>query len=45
MTTMTPPVSLREHVTPIAAETHVVAAHWLKHGLVLALASVVDARG
>jgi len=38
MTTMTPPVSLREHVTPIAAETHVVAAHWLKQGLVLALA-------
>ncbi|RYE29590.1 MAG: WD40 repeat domain-containing protein, partial [Hyphomicrobiales bacterium] len=38
MTTMTPPVSLREHVTPITAETHVVAAHWLKQGLVLALA-------
>ncbi|CAH1665070.1 WD40 repeat domain-containing protein [Hyphomicrobiales bacterium] len=38
MTTMTPPVSLREHVTPIAAETHVVAARWLKQGLALALA-------
>lgn len=35
---MTPPASLREHVTPIAAETHVVAARWLKQGLALALA-------
>ena len=38
MDTPSKPVSLREHVTAIAAEAHVVAAHWLKQGLVLALA-------
>ena len=31
-------VSLREHVVPIEAGTHVVAARWLKQGLALALA-------
>jgi hypothetical protein len=29
MNTTAQPVSLREHVSPIAAETHVVAARWL----------------
>lgn len=38
METLTKPVSLREHVAPIAAGEHVVAAHWLKQTLALALA-------
>ena len=33
-----PSVSLREHVVPIEAGAHVVAARWLKQGLVLGLA-------
>ncbi|MDR6869073.1 WD40 repeat protein [Bosea sp. BE125] len=38
MDTITKPVSLREHVVPVEAGAHVVAAHWLKSTLALALA-------
>lgn len=38
MDTIAKPVSLREHVTPVEAGAHVVAAHWLKSALALALA-------
>lgn len=38
METLTKPVSLREHVVPVEAGAHVVAAHWLKDTLLLALA-------
>ena len=38
MDTLTKPVSLREHVVPVEAGAHVVAAHWLKQTLALALA-------
>ncbi len=38
MTAPNPSVSLREHVVPIKAETHVVAVRWLKQALVLGLA-------
>lgn len=38
MTTLAKPVSLREHVSPIAAGAHVVGAAWLKETLALALA-------
>jgi len=38
MNTITKPVSLREHVVPVEAGAHVVAAHWLKTTLALALA-------
>lgn len=37
MTTLAKPVSLREHVSPIAAGAHVVGASWLKETLALAL--------
>jgi WD40 repeat protein len=37
MDTVTKPVSLREHVVPVAAGEHVVAVHWLKATLALAL--------
>lgn len=38
MDTISKPVSLREHVVPVEAGEHVVAAAWLKQTLVLALA-------
>jgi WD40 repeat protein len=38
MDTLTKPVSLREHVVPVEAGAHVVAAHWLSETLALALA-------
>lgn len=38
MNTIAPPVSLREHVVPVDAGEHVVATHWLKDVLLLALA-------
>ena len=38
MDTIAKPVSLREHVVPVEVGAHVVAAHWLKSTLALALA-------
>lgn len=37
METITKPVSLREHVTPVEAGEHVVAAFWIRQTLALAL--------
>lgn len=38
MTTVTTPVSLREHVVPVEAGDHVIGAFWLRQTLLLALA-------